>query len=432
MVMALAGFARLLEADADGVRLVASIALEVGCGLGDPTVEATATYLLGHASILAGEVAEGFTLLDQSMSIAVTGAVKPMYAGLIYCGLLWACREIGDLRRAMQWHEVATRWCERESLIHFPAHLSAHRAELARARGKLREAEQAAMAALEEAGDWHRDLIAWVHSQIGEVRLRLGDAEGARTEFGRAAELGYDPEPGHASLLLIQARPEAALRALAQAIERPHWYAFSSLIYTLPVGVSIAAGLGQLEMAARWCDRLCDLAGKYRTPGLRASALVAGGELALAQGRVEESIAHLRAGVNEWRAAEGPYEEARARLALARTYDAGMDPAAAHIELEAARSIFKRIGARGDEDRTRRVLRQRVWERQAADRDALDGLTPRQREVAALVALASPTDRSPSGSSSVLTPRRPTSSISSRASASRRVQRSLHGRAAGG
>ena len=387
MVMALAGLARLLEADAGGVRDVASVALEIGQSVSDPTVTAIATYLLGHASILDGDVAQGLGSLDRSMSIALTGAVKPMYAGLIYCGLLWACRETGDWRRAKQWHEVATRWCERESVVHFPAHLSAHRAELARAQGRLGEAEREALVALDEAGDWHRDLIAWAHAQVGEARLRLGEQDGARREFTRAADLGYDPEPGHAWLLVIRGRPEAALRALTQAIERPHWYAFSSLIYTLPVGISVAAQLGHLKLAARWCDRLNELARRYGTSGPRASALVAGGELALAEGRVDEAVAHLRDGVDAWRRAEGPYEEARARLALARAYETAMDEQMAEMELAAACSLFERIGARGDADRVRRLVRQRASERQAAADDAHGGLTPRQREVAGLVAV---------------------------------------------
>lgn len=325
-------------------------------------------------------------MLDRSMSIAMTGAVHPMYAGLIYCGLLWGCREIGDWRRARQWHEVAARWCQRESVAHFPAHLSAHRAELALAHGRLEEAEQAALAAVSEAGDWHRDLVAWSHALLGEARRRLGETDGAQAAFVRAAQLGYDPEPGHALLLVSQGRPEPALRNLSRAIERPHWYAFSSLIYTLPVGVSIASTLGRTDQAARWADLLAALANAYATPGPRASAVVARGEVALANGLVPEAVAQLADGIDLWRLAEDPYEEGRARLTLARAYDTAGQPDLALVELEAARSTFDGIGARGDASRVWRMIRQRTAVDRASEAAALAGLTLRQRQVAVLVA----------------------------------------------
>jgi DNA-binding CsgD family transcriptional regulator len=393
MALALGAYARLLDADHEGVRYLAGMALETGRRVSDRTVEATASYLLGHASLMAGDVAAGLALLDAAMSIVMTGAVQPMYAGTIYCGLLWACREMGDWRRAAQWHTVASRWCAREAVVHFPAHLSAHRAELARIQGNLVEAEQAARAALGEAGDWNRDLVAWAHSLVGEARLALGDLEGARAAFSEAAELGYDPEPGHAHLLFIQGRPEAALRAIVQAVERPHWYAFSNLVYTLPVGVSIAVALGRLDTAALWCGQLEELARKYGTPGPRASVRVARGELALAEGRTEAAVEELRLGAEEWLQAGAPYQSARARLPLARALEANRDWDAARLELKTARATFERIAARHEEQQVRRLIDQKdatvadlTSLRQQVANNELQGLTRRQQEVAALVA----------------------------------------------
>ncbi len=393
MALALGAYARLLEADHEGARYLAGMALETGRRVNDRTVEAIASYLLGHAAVMVGDVAAGLALLDGALSIAMTGAVQPMYAGTIYCGLLWACREMGDWRRAAQWDTVATRWCEREAVVHFPAHLSAHRADLARIQGKLEEAEQAAQAAVAKAGDWNRDLLAWAHSLVGEARLVLGDLDGAGAAFSVAAELGYDPEPGHAQLLLIQGRPEAALRAIAGAIERPHWYAFSNLVYTLPIGVSIALALGRLDAAALWCGQLDELARRYGTPGPRASARVARGELELAEGRSGVAVEELRLGAEEWLQAGAPYLSARARLTLARALGANRDWDAARLELEAARATFARIGARHEEQQVRRLLHQKdtlpvgamSLPRQAASKE-FQGVTPRQREVAALVA----------------------------------------------
>ncbi len=394
MAMALGAYARLIKADVDGVRELAGVAEEIGRRVNDPTVEAMGSYLLGHGAILAGDIAGGLDLLDRTMSVAMTGVVHLMYAGTIYCGLLWACREIGDWPRAAQWHEVASRWCQREAVVHFPAHLNAHRAELLRAQGRLEEAERASRAALELAGDWHRDLTAWAYAQVGEARLRLGDLEGADVAFARSSELGYHPEPGRARLLCLRGKPEEALRSITQAIERPHWYAFSSLIYTLPVGVSIALDLGELDTAARWYKRLQELAETYGTPGPRASAQVARGEIALAQRRIEDAIDDLQGGKDAWLRTGAPYEVAHTRVLLARAYEADLAEDAARLELEAALSTFDRIGARGDEQRIRTLLFRTdtgrragtALDRRTPDADDFDGLTPRQRQVAALVA----------------------------------------------
>lgn len=393
MALALGAYARLLEADHEGVRHLAGMALETGRRVDDRTVEATASHLLGHAALMSGNVAAGVALLDGALSIAVTGAVAPMYAGTIYCGVLWACREMGDWRRAAQWDTVASRWCEREAVVHFPAHLSAHRAELARIQGKLVEAEQAALDALDQAGDWNRDLVAWAHSLVGEARLVLGDLDGARAAFSEAAKLGFDPEPGNAHLLFIQGRPEAALRAITRAIDRPHWYAFSNLVYALPTGVSIALALGRLDTAALWCDQLDELARNYGTPGPRASARVARGELALAERRFEVAVEELRLGVEQWAQTGAPYQSARARVTLARALRASGEWDMAWLEMEAARATFDRIGARHEGQLVRRLLDQQeaasvgdASRRQQTASNEFEGLTPRQQEVAALVA----------------------------------------------
>ena len=61
--------------------------------------------------------------------------------------------------------------------------------------------------------------VSMVHAgvaqhELGEVRLRLGDLEGAEEAFGRAQELGEDPQPGLALLRLAQGDATAALASI--------------------------------------------------------------------------------------------------------------------------------------------------------------------------------------------------------------------------
>lgn len=392
LAYALAAYGRLLAGDVVGAREFAAIAQENVVVPGrDQTVAALAGYIEGQVETVVGDVHEGARLLDRAMSLIVTDAVHPMYAGIIYCGVLWACRQVGDWERAAAWNEVATRWCKRESVAHFPAHLGVHRAELARVRGRLKESEQMALEALDQAGDWSRDLVAWAHHQIGETRLSAGELSGAEAAFACATELGYDPEPGRSRALLMRGDPEAAVRHIARVIDRRLWYALCGLVYTLPVGVSAAIAAGQLDTATNWSDRLDEVATRYGTRGPRAAAHVARGELALARGQISEAVQRLRYGVEEWTRNDAPYEAATARTLLAQACERAGHDDDARRELGTAHAIFGRIGAAWELERTDRLLSDarrfdQRHARRSPDAAEYDGLTPRQRQVAALVA----------------------------------------------
>ena len=56
--------------------------------------------------------------------------------GLVYCGVILACVETFDVRRAQEWTDVLTRWCdEQPDLVAFTGRCLVHRAELLQLRG---------------------------------------------------------------------------------------------------------------------------------------------------------------------------------------------------------------------------------------------------------------------------------------------------------
>lgn len=387
LAQALAGYARLLSGDVDAAAKLARISLETCRQARDRTVEAMGQYLLGQTEMLSGNVASGLKLFDRSMSAVTAGEVQPSYGGLIYCGLLWACRQIGDWSRASEWYEIARRWCEREAVADLPPHLDVHRAELLRVQGRLFEAEQTALAALDRAGAWGAGLIGWAYHQIGESRLCLGDLDGAQTAFVQANEAGYDPEPGRSNLLLVEGKSEAALRAIVQAIDQKRWYSLSSQVYTLPAGVSIAIKTGHAALAADWCDRLDTLARQYNTLGVSASAHVARGEFALAEGRTEDAISLLTTGMENSRRSGAPYDAARARVLLGCALSADGDVEGAQREWVEARRFFEQAGTKLDWSRAERLLVESGYGEPGNPQDDLKRtLTRRQRDVAQFVA----------------------------------------------
>ena len=138
--------------------------------------------------------------------------------GQIFCSTIFACRNRGDWGRAGEWSVASLRWCERQSLSGFPGLCRFHRAEVMRFRGELDRAERDASEAVDElllaAPRW----AAWGLHQRGEIRRRRGDLKGALESFRRAAELGFDPQPGLALLRLEEGKPTDARRAIVEAL----------------------------------------------------------------------------------------------------------------------------------------------------------------------------------------------------------------------
>jgi len=381
----LASYACLLGGDVANAANIARACLDIDHE-GDRTVEAVAEYILGQTEILSGEVGAGMRLFDRAMSVVTAGDVDPTYGGIVYCGLLWACRQIGDWSRASEWFDIAQRWCRRETVADLPAHLDVHRAEMLRVQGRLADAQQAALDALDRSSAWGKSLIGWAHHQVGDARLCLGDLRGAREAFAYAEEAGYEPEPGRSNLLLAEQQPEAALKSISRAIDSAHWYSLSSLAYTLPVGISAAIATGRADLARDWCDRLDQLAERYGTLGVTASALRARGEFALAASEAAEAVSRLQAAAEAWKCGGAPYDAARARMLLGRALHLQGDREGARIEWMQAHRVFDKAGAGLDLVRTETLLAEAGHELDSEVPEGAGVLTKRQREVAGLIA----------------------------------------------
>jgi DNA-binding NarL/FixJ family response regulator len=95
-------------------------------------------------------------------------------------------------------------------------------------------------------------------------------------------------------------------------------------------------------------------------------------------GNAADALTPLRQAWREWQALDAPYEAARTRVPLARACRALGDDENADLEIDAARAAFERLGAQPDLARLDALIRH-------PERDP-HGLTPREREVIALVA----------------------------------------------
>jgi class 3 adenylate cyclase len=281
--------------------------------------------------------------------------VSPRATGAIYCATIDACAGLSDFGRASEWTEAARSWCRRKSVGGFPGVCRVHRAEIVRLRGMLGEAlDEATRAAGELAEFGALNIVADAHYEIGEIRLRMGDLEGASAAFVQAHGLGRDPEPGRGLLLHAQGKPEAAAASLARGLAERHDRLARTRL--LPAAIETAVAAGDLAAARAWVDELSGSAQTFGSPALEGAVRASGGILRLAEGRADEAVSLLREGIRIWAPLDLPYEVARARMALARAYRSLGDEEAARLEIDAARSAFARIGAALDEDRAAAAL----------------------------------------------------------------------------
>ncbi|MGH2625078.1 MAG: hypothetical protein ACRDHY_00325, partial [Anaerolineales bacterium] len=322
-------------------------ALEIAARIGNRDLMALALHDQGWMLAKTGKLTEGNALMDEATVAAVAGELGPMATGIIYCNTIGTCVELADYRRAGEWTEAATRWCDRVANAGgFPGTCRVYRAGIMFLRGAWAEAEADVRRACQELLDFRPGFAAEGFYALGEIRLRLGDREGARDAFRQAHELGRDPLPGRSLLLLPEGKVEDALATITRGLgEATEPLARARL---LPAQVEIMLSAGDADVARSAAVELETIAETFGTPALQASALTAQGGVELARGNAGEAQRAFRRAYKLWHELDAPYEAARARMRLAEAYQAGGDAASAAMEMEAAQTIFERLGAAPD------------------------------------------------------------------------------------
>ncbi len=333
-------------------------AIEIARRFGDRDLEALTLHNQGSVLIAAGEVDEGWALIDESAAAAAAGALWPTATGSVYCWTISACRDLHEVRRAGEWTARFEHWCERTSLPGgWRADCRVHHAEVLRLRGRWAEAEAEVEAACVDFLAFNMPGEAGQAScELGELRLRQGDLSGAATAFRRAVEAGREPQPGLALLRLAEEKPGVGLAELTRALaDVPDDRVERARL--LPAFVELAVAAEQLETARRAAEELDALATVYRSDALTATACWTRGLVDLAEGAPAAAVSPLREAVRRWHTLDLPYEAARARTVLAEAYRATEENDSAATELEAAHAIFERLGAVAAARRTAALLR---------------------------------------------------------------------------
>jgi DNA-binding CsgD family transcriptional regulator len=377
------GYARHLELQARAAEATPEDLIEgaqevqaIGRRYGDDCLFGLGLTSEGRALISSGRVTDGMALLDEAMLVAVSAQIDPAFAGNIYCEVIAACHELGDVPRMREWTDALDRWCRQLSAaVLFTGICRVHRSQLHLLQGTWETAEREAIRVCADLEGIQLSSVAEAQYTIGELRLLRGDLAAAEYHLQLAERGGRDPEPAMARLRLAQGRPDRAaamIKVALAAAGRP--LARSPL---LAAAVEIALATGEVDAARAAADELDAIADRYASPWLRAAASQSIGTVLLAEGRWAEALSRLRVARRRWQDLDAPYDTAKVQVLIARSYREQADLDSAARALAAAEETFRRLGATPD---VRRV------EQLRAATSLPDGLTAREAEVLALVA----------------------------------------------
>ena len=336
-----------------------------------PAVAALGLTASGLAKIHLASTSEAFADLDEAMMPVLADQVPVDWAGDIYCAVIHECFRLGDFSRMKTWTDAMEKWCRgpEVSASWYGTTCEIHKFQLLSATTDYREMEERLVESLSAIEDFHAPTAGEGHYELGDLRRRRGDVEGARAAFSRARELGWDPQPGEALLRCRLGDDAAAWDDLRMRIDAEVDTVGRTRL--LPSAVEIALARHRVDEADRYCTELEDSAEKFDSPGFRAWARQARGAVLVEQDRAAEALPVLQDALRRHRDTGCRYEMAQVHERMAQAYRATGDGAAAASHAASADTLFRQLGAEPSH---------------AATGELPGGLTKREAEVLGCIA----------------------------------------------
>ena len=277
------------------------------------------------------------------------GELSPVPTGIVYCGAIEGCHEAYELRRAREWTEALTGWCEQLEMVAFTGPLPRSSGRDHAARGGLGRSAGRSRARGRAGGhEWFG--IALAHYRRGDLLRLRGEFAAAEEAYRDASRFGREPQPGLALLRLAQRNAKAAAatirRAYAEATEP------SARVALLPAHVEIMLAVDAVEDARLGGAELGEIAGAYEAGMVGGAGRPCPRRLRTGERKSPDGGAGpLRRAAESWQELGAPYEAARSRVLVALACQTLGDGDAADMELDAARTVFAELGAEPDLER---------------------------------------------------------------------------------
>jgi DNA-binding CsgD family transcriptional regulator len=346
----------------------ATAAREVGA----MDVWALAQLNVGHSLVGLQRRAEAIRVFDDLMIEVTDGALSPPTTGMAYCGVIAACLDLRDLRRAREWTAALASWSEDDSGVPYRGFCLVHRAQIMAMGGSWDDAMAEARSAcsiLHEPGLG----LAWY--ALGELHRLSGSYAEAEDAYRTANAIGQQPEPGLSRMRLAQGRTDLAAATMRRLYAEPQRTDRADVLATY---LEVMLACGDLDSARTASDELTTLAAGQDSVVLATMAVEADAAVLCAEGESPTAMPQLRRAWEGWRKLGMPHDAARVRVRIGDCCRALGDEASAQMEYDAARLVFEQLGAQPDLER--------LDERAVAPVRAVGGLTAREVEVVRLVA----------------------------------------------
>ncbi|MFW5898897.1 MAG: LuxR C-terminal-related transcriptional regulator [Jiangellaceae bacterium] len=373
------GLQKLFGGDADAAHATFAEVSGIADRFGDSDLRALGRLGQGQALVARGDAARGVSMLDEAMVEVTAGDVSPIAAGIIYCAVIIACRDVFDLRRAQEWTSALSRWCASQpDLRPYRGQCLVHRSELMQLRGEWADALEEIQQACEHLSDPPGDPVMGMalYQQAELLRLR-GELDLAEENYRQASAWGHPVQPGFALLRLAQGRIADSHSAIRRAVSEADGALERSR--SLAAYAEIALAADDRDAARTAVDELERITAGFDSAYLRAIVGYARGSVLLADGDPAGACAALRRAWLDWQELDAPYETGRVRLRMAEACRLLEDHDTAEMELDAARRIFEQLGAVPSLTEVQRLA-------MVGSRATAGGLTAREVEVLRLVA----------------------------------------------
>ena len=353
--------------DVDSARSHAAQAVGLAREVGAVDVEMLAVAVHGLALVSLGKIEDGMRLLDAAAAAAVGGEMTDGDSiESVCCYMIDACKRVRDLERANEWcirvRDIATRFGDRQMF----SICRTHYADVLLWHGDWTQADEELTAAVAELAAMRPGREADPLVRLAELRRRQGHVREAEDLLARAAQHRFHPlveglialDCGNAATA-----KEAATRFLRRVGEADRF----ERVVGLELMVRAAVAAGDTEASRQAADEIAAIAATTPNSPLRASALLAQGRIAAAEGGAAAATSLLEDAADLFEAVGAAYDAALTRLDLASALDAaGRIDAAARTRAR-ARAALSELGA-------------------CLPAESVGGLSPRETEVLRLVA----------------------------------------------